>query len=201
MHDAFMNLMRLRMFPSETAGRNVFFVKNASIPGVPTGGRVNIATTLINGINELTINRSESGRDFYFPYVHGVGNVTVGPVNGIAEGTIVVTGGMNGCALEVTVQNNQFVFHHDSNGRCMGRVRNAGATVCRIEANAYWRGDGAERYKYPLVQFICVYRHNWWHVLSFGIYTDGGSTVKGGFDPIGGRYRGYFNENIRLMQR
>ncbi len=113
-----------------------------------------------------------------------------------------LTGGMNGCALETTLKGNNFVFYHDANGNSMGSVRNAGTAVCRITDNAYWPDpQDLPGRPYPIVQFLCIYRSGFWHVVCFGLLTNGGHVVNGGFEPKGGRYRGYFNENIRLMQR
>ncbi len=204
MADAFQNLMNLRIFPRQVADKHIFYLRNSAASSLQNGYRARISATLVNGINEMTVAPSESGADFFFPYIwEGTGNVAVGPVNGIAEGTIVVTGGMNGCALEVTTRNDQFFFYHDKNGRSLGKVRNAGTTVCRITSRAYWPDDFANigrAEQIPLVQFICVYRYGCWHVLSFGLYVDNRLNVIGGFEPVGGRYRGHFNDNIRLMQ-
>ncbi|KVT66464.1 hypothetical protein WK56_29795 [Burkholderia ubonensis] len=204
MTDAFQNLMNLRTFPRQVADKHIFYLKNFTAGGPQNGYRAKISATLVNGINEMTVAQSEGGADYFFPYIwEGTGNVAVGPVNGIAEGTIVVTGGMNGCALEVTTRNDQFVFYHDKNGYSMGKVRNAGTTVCRITSRAYWPNEFeriGQRGQMPLVQFICVYRHSCWHVLSFGLYIDNHRNVTGGFEPVGGRYRGHFNDNIKLMQ-
>lgn len=198
-NQSFQNLMRLRTNPTQDALYKAFYVDVSGMAGAQIGGPVRISHEEQHGITVLKI--TPGGSDYYFPYVRGVGQVTVGPVGRIPEGTIVVTGGMNGCALEVTVRNNQFVFYHDQNGVSMRGVWNAGRTVCRITEAAYWPTHFVmAQTRYPIVQFICVYRYGFWHVLGYGIYTNGGNVPVAGFPPRDGIYRGYFNDNIRLMQ-
>lgn len=195
------NLSQLRNNPRQTAKNNIFYVNTINMAVAQVGGSVRITPEIKNGITVLNIssNISPNGTDYYFPYIRGAGEVTVvPPPNNNLEGTIVVTGGMNGCALEATVRNNQFVFYHDQNGSAMARVRNAGRTVCSITANSYWpEGMQFQSHQYPIVQFVCIYRNSFWHVVCFGLLTNGGHNVNGGFEPKGGRYRGYFNDNIR----
>ena len=194
------NLISLRLSPRQAVASKMFYVDTQGMNNTQIGCSVRIKPEIQRGITVLKI--TPGGNDYYFPYVQGVGEVSVGATNNIPEGTIAVTGGMNGCALEATVKNNQFVFYHDQNGRCMNGVRNAGRTVCRITEASYWpQNIQMMQHQYPIIQFISVYRNSFWHVVCFGLFTDGRHSVNGGFEPLGGRYRGYFNDNIKLMQR
>lgn len=208
-------VINLRLTPHHN--KNPFYVDTTAINKTLLGGsgrQVQITPTKI--INEITVLKitlkNTCNRDYYFPYIQGAGAVTVDLNAEDHTGSIVVTDGMNGCALEVTVENNRFSFYHDQNGTSMGSIRNAGTRICRITSESYWSDQEINatisKYKnkldrpYPLIQFICVYQKGFWHVLSFGFICDGGSMQepKYYFEPKGGIYRGYFNNNIRLIQ-
>jgi hypothetical protein len=68
------------------------------------------------------------GKDWYFPYMNatpgGVGECTV-PI-GQPDGTLALTGSMNGCALQVNRTENDFVFYHDSNGTSLAALQAGG---------------------------------------------------------------------------
>jgi hypothetical protein len=86
--------------------------------------------------------------DYFYPYVNGnpgVGECTV-PVGRAANGAMVVTGGMNGCALQVNRVGNNFVFYHDNNGNSLAQMMPAaqGQVACRVTFNDYAGGNLAD---------------------------------------------------------
>ncbi len=213
-----MDLHNLRINPRETIESRNFFVNHKNIPGVLGGNVLIQSQRKSSGVNILKI--YPGGDDFYFPYnAHtsdgGYGYDGIGSVNiqePVRSGTIAITGGMNGCALDVYFKNAQYLFVHDNNGRYANNIINPGVRVCRIEAEAYWGGfDPARRYNnapvYSICQFICIYANNYWHVGCFGTVkgfnrsTRQSSDIVDAFEPLGGKYRGYFNANIHLIQR
>lgn len=160
---------------------------------------------------ELKVVEIAGGHDYFFPYTHYTPQGVT--ANHLRSGAIAITPGMNGCALEVVVKNDQYVFYHDRNGRSMKHVHikgGIGYMVCRIEAGAYWDEEWAtdtlKRGLTPIYQFLCVYKANFWHV---GIYRFG-ITIKNNKVSLGGpgigpeirdAYVGYFNKTIRLIRR
>lgn len=77
------------------------------------------------------------GNDYYFPWVNrGVGEVKV--PKDAPNGTIVTTGGMNGCALVVTEVGNHFIFYHDADSNSLSVIKEAqGQEVFRLEPKDY----------------------------------------------------------------
>lgn len=72
-------------------------------------------------IYNILVSKNENSRDYFFPYVTtGQGRPPVGMVNvpiGLPQGTIVMTGGLNGCALQVNQNNGYLLFCHDLDGK------------------------------------------------------------------------------------
>lgn len=89
---------------------------------VNTGGRCEFfRASALNNITTLEARISESGGDYWFPYIPAaVGYVAV--PEGAPKGTIVGTAGMNGCSLVVTRPGDgKLYFCHDPNGEVMFR--------------------------------------------------------------------------------
>ena len=103
-----------------------------------TGGPCAIGCEdLGNGIYRLTAKQGNG--DFLFPYVNtaggGVGSCLVPILQ--SEGTIVVTGPMNGCSLHVYREAGQgFRFYHDLNGESLTNPP-PGVPVCRVDKYNY----------------------------------------------------------------
>lgn len=152
--------------------------------------------------------------DFFFPYCNDenlIGHVAVSET--CEPGTVVFTGGMNGCALDVRydAKNSRYLFYHDKNGTHEYLIPTGeGITkVCRIEGDDYWDADKMLAISnidhYPLIQFICVKRATHvWAVLSCGVFI-GRHGVAGAFRPVIPKdsvkacFRGYFSKDVPLM--
>lgn len=199
-------LQNLRNNPEATI-RNSFIYVDVTSMGRSNGGAVLITENDHSIYSYFRVTPAQVSNDYYFPYVARNAGVirNVRPING----TVVVTPGMNGCALEVCYSNGSYNFFHDADGKYMSTVRNPGTTVCRIEAKDYWKKEfyisyEAMKYAQPVICFICVYKSGFWHVGAFGFRFTFKPTeedqISSCFPPEGGRYRGYFNDTIRLMQ-
>lgn len=206
-----MSLQQLRSAPVAALQNNIYQL-TTPYPQIPTPclvGQVGIANT--NPFCTLRAMATPGGGvDYFFPYTHGAPQGVTVPANS-PSGTIAITPGMNGCALEVVVKNNDFVFYHDRNSNTMNSVNVAGGvgtTVCRIAANFYWDNVWANNVianmRTPIYQFICVLKGGFWHVgcFRFAIAQDGTAHSGGpGVGPnLNQSYVGYFNNSIRLVR-
>lgn len=175
-------LQQLRANPEAAIVNNDFFldVRGATTTEDPEhercriGGKVSITESDKNGITRLTL--APGGTDYYFPWVNrGVGEVTI-PINQ-PDGTVVVTGGMNGCALQVNRDGASLIFYHDGDSKYLGRLKQPkGNELCRIEPDLYMKvpygetlakqiGGGAAY----LYQMIFVRHAGKWKVMYSGI--------------------------------
>ncbi|MEM9460887.1 MAG: hypothetical protein AAGF11_42380 [Myxococcota bacterium] len=142
-------LDRLRISPETTMGQYLFVVRDECFCGSYRGGACGLRCTKIgDGSYALTTTPTVNHgpiNHYYFPYRSegegGVGECSV--PRGSANGTVVVTGGMNGCALQVNRGNdNQLRFYHDANGRSLRRRSDiGGAVLCRIPYGTYSPND------------------------------------------------------------
>ena len=129
----------LRNDPETACKSYSFTVDGGSMNANPTGGACTVSCEKINDqVYKLVV--KAGGIDFFFPYMNattgGVGECTV-PV-GQRDGTLALTGSMNGCALQVNRNGNSFIFYHDSNGSSLAARGNVpGAQVCRVEYKSY----------------------------------------------------------------
>lgn len=200
-------LGELRANPERTIKEKNIYV-DVNNMGQSPGGPITIIEKDKTIYSYFSIISAVNSYDYYYPFVTRKAGVldNVKPI----EGTIVVTAGMNGCALEVRHSNNGYHFYHDADGKCMPQVHNSYTTVCRIEANSYWDDRfilsiKGLQYAQPIICFICVYRHGSWHVGAFGFRfkfnPSDDDSINSCFEPKGGKYRGYFNEITPLIQR
>ena len=202
-----MSLQQLRQAPQQAATATNYYL-SVTAPYGPTPcilGQVGITP---GGLCTLQMVPAPlGGIDYYFPYGPVPAGVIVPAAPG--NGTIAITTGMNGCALEVVVKNGDYVFYHDTNGNRMGQVRVAGGVgtlVCRIDDSNYWDNTWAshivQQGLIPQYQFVCVFRGNYWHVCCFRFATTRGLAPQimrdGPGLGINGAYIGYFNQNVRL---
>lgn len=133
-------LARLRLSPDDVFRSDDFIVETG--PG--TGGACLLTCeTVAPAIHRLRVGAGQG--DWMFPYVTtqqgGVGTCAV-PA-GAPNGTIVVTGGMNGCALHVSQSNGMLHFFHDLNSRSMGGKLVPGELVSQVGYTQYAGSEGA----------------------------------------------------------
>lgn len=158
------------------------FLTKADEIRTKTGGPCTIRCAKI-AENIFELDAKAGGRDYYFPYIPG-GLGTCEVPRTAPVGTIVLTGGMNGCVLQVDRINSHFLFIHDANGR---HIRpNPPITVCRVDYCDYAgpptsRGIGLgisfalskvpsmDLKPYPCNTILCVKEQDRWKVYSSGI--------------------------------
>jgi hypothetical protein len=137
-----MPLLELRTNPNKAISKYGFMVKSPEDKG-PEGGPCAIRSTLIdtkNNIYKLEIINGD--RDYYYPYQNGtgadqgVGHCSV-PIGACQNGTIVLTGGMNGCSLEVYKNGENFDFYHNLNDKYLDRRNPQGTRVCHVPFKSY----------------------------------------------------------------
>ena len=101
------------------------------------GGKCKITASLLND-NVIKLYASMGGNDYFFPYTHlggPAGRVQV-PA-GVDDGTLVLTGGMNGCSLQVMDHGNYKMFYHDANADQLAQEDIDGEQVCRLNYRDY----------------------------------------------------------------
>lgn len=155
-----------------------------------------------HGVYNLKFNNDTAGHDFYFPYLNGrngFGHVIVPEVN-LVNGSIAITDGMNGCALEIFANKKErtYLFYHNQDG---GNPINPGmdgyVRICRITSRAYLPNDihrwmtekGVNPFRCsPSIQFLCVYNtylpnNPRWTIIACGVffYQD---KILGKFVPV-----------------
>ena len=131
-----MSLSELRTSPDATITKCGFIVKN-SLFKIDQGGICAIKDTLIDKKNEVyQLESTSGGGDFFYPYRPKVGYCSV-PIGVSHNGSIVLTGGMNGCSLEVYKNGRNFDFYHDTNGENLASYNPAGTRVCFVPYKSY----------------------------------------------------------------
>ncbi|HEX3485594.1 MAG TPA: hypothetical protein VHT51_11075 [Micropepsaceae bacterium] len=138
----------------------------------------------VNGVIRLTV--TSGGNDYFFPWVNrGVGEVNVPKAS--SNGTIVVTGGMNGCSLEVTENGPNLIFYHDADSNRLGVLKApVGTRKCRVEPKTYMGminmgeniisksfGDGSAYFH----QLLIVKHGGKWKVFGCGVVIGQGLTT------------------------
>lgn len=128
----------LRADPDAAMAKYGFVVDSAVYTSGTIGGACLLGCESAGGnIYRLTAKQGQG--DWLFPYINtsdgGVG-VCVVPA-GQVDGTLVVTGGMNGCSLQVNKSGDDFYFYHDNNGRSMKGKLTPGEVVCRVDYKDY----------------------------------------------------------------
>ena len=148
-NDASDVLDRLRITPETTMSRCLFIVKDEFFSSSFRGGACHLKCTKVGDdayeLSTMPLGDHGPIHHYYFPYRSegegGVGECSV-PI-GAPNGTIVVTGGMNGCALQVNRgTDNQLHFYHDANGKSLQKRQDVGGTVlCRVPYETYSPDD------------------------------------------------------------
>ena len=137
-----MSLAALRSDPKSACMRNVY--RTGPRPGsfdgggaMVEGGRCRIeADEISGGVFDLEAEESALGSDYYFPWKRtGVGWVKV-PKNA-PDGTIVLTGGVNGCSIVVSENLNDYCFYHDGDSKYLHPHMIAGNEVARVRPKDY----------------------------------------------------------------
>ena len=128
----------LRADPDTAMAKYGFVVGSAVYTTGTLGGACLLSCESVGAnISKLTAKQGQG--DWFFPYVNtaegGVG-VCIVPA-GQPDGTLVVTGGMNGCSLQVNKSGNDFYFYHDNNGNSMKGKLTPGEIVCRVNYKDY----------------------------------------------------------------
>lgn len=191
-------LQDLRNDPEGVSKHSDFFVDVRGFNTTPEGhsrceigGPATLSETVESNINRISL--KNGGKDFFFPWVNrGVGEVAV-PINQ-PNGTIVTTGGMNGCALQVNRHGNNLIFYHDADNRYLGTLKPPqGRQLCRIEPSLYMKLPYGETIveQNPtsgmsyLYQMICVRHNGKWKVTYSGIILGPGINmpIKRAFTP------------------
>lgn len=191
------SLERLRRVPLDAMQRNAFHVEDEAYQGRATGGPCSLrCADLGNDVVGLTV--EGGGRDYFFPWVPkgrgGVGDCLV--PTGAPEGTVVLTGGMNGCAFQVNREDGGLRFYHDADSNSLGPV--PGTQRCRVGyfdyatrlelgrqamLEAQPRGSGGFYYAYYLMAIKLGTR---WQVYASGVLANGGeyTKIRAGITPL-----------------
>ena len=192
-------LKELRKDPEKTIAKEDFFVDclgfkptvDKSNAKIELGGPVTLKATAEAGITRISL--APKGTDYFFPWVNrGVGEVEV-PV-GAPDGTIVVTGGMNGCSLHVTRDDKVLRFYHDADSKYLADFKRAkGDKLCRVEPSLYMKIPAGKTIveENPkeglafLYQMLCVRHAKRWKVVYSGIIIGPGikMPLKRSFTP------------------
>ncbi len=131
-----MSLSKLRRDPDRTITKCGFIVKNELYTSTDQGGGCVLRATVVDKKNKVyQIEPTPGNGDFFFPYRPEVGYCSV-PI-GQPDEAIVLTGGMNGCALEVYKNGANFDFYHDTNGRYLASRNPLGTRVCYVPLSSY----------------------------------------------------------------
>ncbi|CDG81568.1 hypothetical protein [Janthinobacterium agaricidamnosum] len=87
-------------------------------------------------VSLLAVERNYNNKDFFYPWLQrGVGWVPV-PKN-VPDGTIVMTGGVNGCSIVVSESAGHYNFYHDGDSKHLDRSMIDGKEVARVKPNDY----------------------------------------------------------------
>ena len=102
------------------------------------GGECKISCSKAAG-NIYILKASAGTGAYYYPWrpsgVGGLGWVEV--PKKAANGTLVITGGMNGCSLYVNDLGNQYIFTHDADGKHFNVANAPGKNVCKVTYKDY----------------------------------------------------------------
>lgn len=159
----------LRIDPVEALKRYRFIVESDVYRVGSLGGPCTVTCEHLNDrIYKLKVTAT-GGSDHYYPYVtngDSVGRCFV-PV-GREDGTLVLTGGMNGCAGQVNrLDDATFGFYHDKNSTSIAKLPAAlpGRTVCNISFADYAGASGGA-YQMDITtklssptKFVTLYEH------------------------------------------
>jgi hypothetical protein len=189
-------LSDFRANPEKTMEKADFMVDATGYPVMPLplvtncqyGGPCSLKEVKDSGgVTRLKV--GNGGSDYFFPWVNrGVGEVKVS--KGVPDGTIVVTGGMNGCSLVVTDTGTHYVFYHDADSRYLGagpqfRKDVEGNRVCAVGPRTYdplsigYKIADDARFTIAYFSQLMIVKHGGrWKVFNSGILHSGGLKTK-----------------------
>jgi hypothetical protein len=132
----------LRTDPAAATTKYGFRVESSVYTAGTLGGPCALICSEVGG-NIYQLRAQQGSGDFFFPYVGpdkgGVG-VCIVPM-GQRDGVMVVTGGMNGCALQVNWSDNSFYFYHDTDGKNLRNKLTPGEVICSVNYDQYAGAD------------------------------------------------------------
>ena len=137
-----MSLAVLRLLPIDACRANIYKAgpESGSFTNTGTlveGGKCQINEEFVKpGMYHLKAKASDTGTDYFFPWLRtGVGYVKV--PHAAPDGTVVLTGGVNGCSIVVSTLQNDYYFYHDGDSKCLipGMVK--GKEVARVGPDEY----------------------------------------------------------------
>ncbi|MEM9059092.1 MAG: hypothetical protein AAGD13_01400 [Pseudomonadota bacterium] len=120
--------------------------KSGSFSGVQQGGNCQISESDAGGgITDLEA-KSGAGTDYFFPWLQRSFTWVKVPKNA-PNGTIVMTGGVNGCSLIVSELGTDYYFYHDGDSKYLpiGHASIKGTEVVRIKPSDYDPGDSTNK--------------------------------------------------------
>lgn len=138
-----MSLKNLRADPLNSCLRNAYRTgpKSGSFNGqghIVEGGPCTIEAVEVEPwLYELkAIETKYRGSDYFFPWMRtGIGWVQV--PKSAPDGTIVMTGGVNGCTIVVTEFQSSYFFYHDGDSKYLYPGLMTGREVARVEPKHY----------------------------------------------------------------
>ena len=113
-----------------------------SFVGTQQGGQCQI-NEASDGTDVYTLTATAgAGTDYYFPWLQRSWTYVRVPQN-VPNGTIVMTGGVNGCSLIVSDDHNDYVFYHDGDSKYLpvGSNKIVGNEIVRIVPADYDPND------------------------------------------------------------
>lgn len=175
----------LRSAPEQVMSRYGFVCRGGAL-NLLTGNTCSISCKKANGGYILNVDPNGAG-DYFFPY-RADRALHCDVPKGLPDGTLVVTFGMNGCALEVHGGLRHNRFYHDADGKVLQGEREA---KCRVTREMY-EGPGAAAealhcsipngmYLDPMVggvaqgnfehTLVCVKKDGVWHVYQTAVVS------------------------------
>ncbi|WP_234731696.1 hypothetical protein [Acidocella facilis] len=135
-------MTNLRSNPDKAYQSNFYLVQSTAYTGnTETIGGPCSVKCVSHGKNKnvFELQVTPGNGDYFYPYVHipygGVGTCVV-PKNA-PLGTLVLTGAMNGCSLQVNDSGSNLHFYHDANGVSLKGKLTPGNVVARVNYETY----------------------------------------------------------------
>ena len=114
---------------------------SGSFAGTQTGGLCELTETKSGSLYTLTATANK-GSDYFYPWLQrSYGWVKV--PSSVSDGTIVSTGGLNGCTLIVSRKGSDLYFYHDGDSKYLPKGSGSieGDEIVRIKPDDYDPGD------------------------------------------------------------
>lgn len=103
------------------------------------GGLCELSESSTNGVNTLTATANK-GTDYLYPWLQRSYSWVKVPKD-VADGTIVATGGLNGCTLVVSRKGGDLYFYHDGDSKHLPDESIEGEEIIRIAPADYDAGN------------------------------------------------------------